>query len=107
MDLTKLTQLAIHINDLFKKLEKKNQVKEWNQQQIMEGFVVDVGDLMRLVMAKENYRTVENVDQKLEHELADCLWSILVLAKLYNIDLKTAFLKTMTELEENITKKLP
>ena len=62
----------------------------------------DVGDLMKLVLAKDGVRDIENVDKKLEHELADCLWSILVLAKEYNIDLEKAFMRTMDELEAKI-----
>jgi NTP pyrophosphatase (non-canonical NTP hydrolase) len=64
----------------------------------MQGFVVDVGDLMRLVMAKSGIRHTDEVDAKLAHELADCLWSVLVLAKLYDIDLEKAFLTTLEEL---------
>ncbi len=70
----------------------------------MEGFVVDVGDLMRLVMAKSGIRRVEDVDGKLEHELADCLWSVLVLSKLYGVDIEKAFLRTMDDLEGVIAK---
>jgi hypothetical protein len=39
--------------------------------------VGDVGDLMKLVMAKEGAREIQDVDEKLQHELAACLWSVL------------------------------
>lgn len=65
----------------------------------MQGFVVDVGDLMKLVMAKAGARRVDDVDRKLAHELSDCLWSVLVLARLYDLDLEKEFLQTMAELE--------
>jgi NTP pyrophosphatase (non-canonical NTP hydrolase) len=39
---------------------------------------------------------------KLGHELADCLWSVLVLSDLYGIDLEEAFLHTMDDLERQI-----
>jgi len=68
----------------------------------MEGFVGDVGDLMKLVMAKEGVRTIEDVDKKLKHELCDCLWSVLVLAKKFDIDIEREFLDKMSELEERI-----
>ena len=73
---------------------------------IMSGFVVDVGDLMRLVMAKEGLRKVDDMDEKLEHELCDCLWSILVLADRFGIKLEEVFPKQMTKLEEAIVKKI-
>ena len=68
----------------------------------MQGFVGDVGDLMKLVMAKNGLRTVDDVDQKLRHELADCLWSVLTLAKLYEVNLEQEFLTTMAEIETKL-----
>lgn len=68
----------------------------------MQGFVVDVGDLMKLVMAKGGAREVPEVDAKLAHELADCLWSVLVLARAYDVDLERAFTRTMDELEAKL-----
>ena len=69
------------------------------------GFVGDVGDLVKLVMAKEGIREVENVDDKLKHELADCLWSILVIASNYGIDIEKSFMETMDELEKRISSE--
>jgi NTP pyrophosphatase (non-canonical NTP hydrolase) len=63
----------------------------WTREQVMQGFVGDVGDLMKLVMAKSGVRDIADVDRKLEHELADCLWSVLVLARLYDVDLEQQF----------------
>ena len=68
----------------------------------MQGFVGDVGDLMKLVMAKSGIRTVPDADRKLAHELSDCLWSILVLARLYDVDLEREFLRTMDGIEQKL-----
>lgn len=68
----------------------------------MQGFVVDVGDLMKLVMAKAGARPVDDVQAKLAHELSDCLWSVLVLAKAYDVDLEKEFVKTMDEIEAKL-----
>ncbi|MFJ9207748.1 hypothetical protein [Streptomyces sp. NPDC102264] len=38
----------------------------------------------------------------LEHELADCLRSVLILAHRYDVDLDAAFLRTMDELDRSI-----
>ena len=70
----------------------------------MQGFVVDVGDLMKLVMAKNGARPVEDLERKLAHELSDCLWSVLVLARLYDVDLEKAFLATMTDIEVKLAQ---
>ena len=68
----------------------------------MLGFVGDVGDLAKLVIAENGKREIENSKEKLEHELADCLWSLIVLAKLYNVDLKQSFWITMEQLEDHL-----
>lgn len=102
MDLAALTDRATAIRDRYAALETQLHGKPWTREQLMAGFVVDVGDLMRLVMAKSGARHVADVDAKLEHELADCLWCVLVLAKAYDVDLERAFLRTMDELETKI-----
>ena len=48
-------------------------------------------------------RDVPNVKEKLEHELADCSWSVIVLAQAHEVDLEAAFLKTMDELEAHLS----
>ena len=45
---------------------------------------------------------MDDVDAKLTHELADCLWSVLVLADKYKIDLASEFMSTMDDLEKRI-----
>ncbi|MCA9884339.1 MAG: hypothetical protein KC708_15260 [Anaerolineae bacterium] len=57
---------------------------------------------MKLVQAKNGVRDIPDVDQKLAHELADCLWSILTLADQYQIDLEQTFLATMDEIEDRL-----
>lgn len=106
MDFKQISQKAIEIRSKYSELEKKKYGKEWTREQIAQGFVVDVGDLMRLVMAKEGVRDIESADDKLAHELNDCLWCILVLANKYNIDLETSFMETMAELETRINSEL-
>jgi len=61
----------------------------------MQGFVVDAGDLMKLVMAKAGARPTRTAGA---HELSDRLWSVLVLARLYDVDLEKEFLATMNGL---------
>ena len=53
-------------------------------------------------MAKHGLREMDDVDAKLAHELSDCLWSVLVLADKYGIDLQQEFLKTMETLDKRI-----
>jgi NTP pyrophosphatase (non-canonical NTP hydrolase) len=96
---------AIEIREKYSAYEKDKVGKVWNNEQIAEGFVGDVGDLVKLVMAKEGYREIEGVNEKLKHELVDCLWSIIVLAHRYGIDLQGAFIETMDHLESKLDNK--
>lgn len=50
------------------------------------------------MQGKAGVRATDDLDAKLAHELADCLWAILTLADLYTVDLETAFTATMEEL---------
>jgi NTP pyrophosphatase (non-canonical NTP hydrolase) len=102
MNLRELTDRAMEVRVKYSQLEEKKNGKKWTRAELAQGFVGDVGDLMKLVMAKEDLREIENVDAKLEHELSDCLWSILVLAHEYNINLESAFLHTMDELNTRL-----
>ena len=103
MELAELTARALQLRQHFAAAEQARNGRAWTREEIMQGFVVDVGDLMKLVMAKAGARPVADVDRKLAHELSDCLWSVLVLAKLYEVDLEHEFLATVATLE----KKLP
>ncbi len=81
MELKQLQQKALEIADQYKQLNRTQGRPDWSAAEYMQAFVGDVGDLAKLVMAKNNFRTIENHDQKIAHELSDCLWAILVLAK--------------------------
>lgn len=106
MTIEELQNRAVEIRDKYDHLNKVKLGVVWNEQQLMAGFVGDVGDLSKIIMAKHGLRAMEDIDQKLAHELSDCLWSILVLASRYDIDLKEEFLKTMDELDSRIEKDM-
>lgn len=106
MDFKQIFQKAIEIRNKYSELEKKKYGKEWTREQIAQGFVGDVGDLMKLLMVKQGIRDIENVDEKIAHELADCLWCVLILANKYDVDLETSFMKTMSKLETRISSEL-
>lgn len=102
MEIIELQKRANEIRDLYDTHNLKERGIKWTRLQLAQGFVGDVGDLQKIVMAKEGLREMDDVDAKLEHELADCLWSVLVLAEKYNVDIETAFLHTMNGLEKRI-----
>lgn len=101
-----LLNRAIEISNKYDELNKTKRGIAWNEQQLMAGFVGDVGDLSKIIMAKHGLRDMDDIDHKLAHELSDCLWSVLVLAAKYHIDLANEFMKTMDELEARIANEL-
>ena len=70
----------------------------------MQGLMGDVGDLVKLVMAHNGLRSIDDADEKIKHELADCLWSVMVLADELGVDLAVEFVKTMDALENRIKR---
>jgi NTP pyrophosphatase (non-canonical NTP hydrolase) len=101
-DLSTLQAQALKVRQLYNELNRKDGHGKWNAKDYTMGFVGDVGDLVKIVMAKENMRSIDDVDTKLKHELSDCLWSLLVIAAHYDIDLESSFTQTMQELETRI-----
>lgn len=107
MEFSQLTERALQVRQRFAGHEQRRTGRTWTREEIMQGFVVDVGDLMKLIMAKAGARPVEQADAKLAHELSDCLWSVLVLAQLYEVDLEKEFLATMDDIERRLASGAP
>ena len=99
MQFRELEQRALAIRGQYASLERRRYGRAWTREEIALGFVGDVGDLMKLALAREGVRAIPDAAEKLAHELADCLWSLLVLADAYEVDLQQAFLRTMDDLE--------
>ena len=53
IDFTTAADRARHIRELYKQLEKRLHGSAWTPQEVMLGYLSDVGELGRLVMAKE------------------------------------------------------
>lgn len=102
LTLEQASDRANEIRSLYAKYEKATYGREWTTQELMLGFLGDVGDLAKLVQATAGVRNIANADEKLAHELADCLWSLLVLAKQLNVNIESAFESTMMSLERNL-----
>lgn len=101
-DLKELMKQAEAIRLQYEELNAKQGKTAWGVRDYAMGFAGDFGDLQKLIMAKENLRDIEDVDAKLAHELADCLWSILVIANYYGLDLEKEFTTTMSRISERI-----
>jgi len=104
MEFQRLIDEALTVRKTYEKKEKQLYGSPWTREEIALGFVGDVGDLAKLVLAESGKRNITNSKEKLGHELADCLWSIIVLSELHDIDLETSFMKTMEELKSHLLK---
>lgn len=65
-----------------------------------------MGDLAKLVTAQEGARDMPGGRDTLGHELADCLWSVLILAAAYDVDLDAEFDRCMDGLETHLRDTL-
>jgi NTP pyrophosphatase (non-canonical NTP hydrolase) len=90
------------VRDAYAVREVERYGRSWNHEELMLGFLGDVGDLAKLVQGKAGVRPRADLDEALAHELADCLWSVLSLADAYGVDLEAAFTRTMTELRKHL-----
>lgn len=70
----------------------------------MLGFVGDVGDLAKFVMADAGTPDIPQHRERLGHELADCLWAVLVIAARSGVDLETEFDSCMDLLGATIAR---
>ena len=103
MEFSQLSERALEIRKHYEAFEEKKFGRSWNLEEITLGFMGDVGDLAKLILAHEGVRAIPDLKAKLEHELADCLWSLMVVAAKCEIDLEKVFLSTMDDLERSLT----
>lgn len=106
MKLSDLEKSALQLNGLYEQLEIKKYGRVWTTEELMLGFAGDVGDLAKLIQANAGIRDIDDHQAKLGHELSDCLWSILVLAKKCGIDLEAEFVKNTRELVDYVNSEL-
>ena len=90
------------VRDRYIAVENRRYGRGWTREEIMLGFLGDVGDLAKLIQAAEGVRDISDAHAKLAHELSDCLWSVIILADAYGIDLAEAFVDTMDEIEAHL-----
>jgi NTP pyrophosphatase (non-canonical NTP hydrolase) len=106
MHFSDLEKLALQLNDLYEEFEVKQWGRVWTTQELALGFVGDVGDLAKLIQARAGVRDIDECKAKLGHELSDCLWSIIILARKFSIDPQTEFSKNTGELIEHVSGEL-
>lgn len=92
---------AGEIRARFAAFETRAHGREWSIEDLVLGLVKDVGDLAAAVQRMNGMRPAGEDDpaDALRHELGDCLWAVLVIARHYDIDLTGAFVSTMDDID--------
>jgi NTP pyrophosphatase (non-canonical NTP hydrolase) len=99
MDFSTMVDRALRVRGQYEVYERRSYGREWSLPELALGLVGDVGDRAKLVQAHEGVRKIDDAAAALEHELADVLWSVIVLAHRCGVDLESSFARTMDELE--------
>ncbi len=94
---------ALQVRRQYAAWEERRYGRAWTAEEVALGLVGDVGDLAKLILAESGVRAIPEARDKLAHELADCLWSLLVLADLHGVDLEQSFFGTMDVLERYLS----
>jgi NTP pyrophosphatase (non-canonical NTP hydrolase) len=105
-DLGLPTARALAVASAYDRLNLGQHGRTWTTEELMLGFVGDVGDLAKLVMADAGTRDIPGHREQLGHELADCLWAVLVIAARSGVDLAAEFDAGMDLLDGIIARKL-
>lgn len=106
MKYSELEESALKLNKLYEELEIKLYGRVWTTEELALGFVGDIGDLAKLIQANAGIRNIDDFKSKLGHELADCLWSVIVLANKCGVDLEAEFSRNIRELTAHVFRKL-
>lgn len=107
MQFQDIIKRARAIKKAYEELNRREGGRVWGASEYAQGLVGDVGDLMKLIMAKKGFRfsAEENVSAALKHELADCVWALLMIADELGINLEKEFIATMNKLESKMTER--
>ncbi|HSL43869.1 MAG TPA: hypothetical protein VK897_10590 [Anaerolineales bacterium] len=102
MELQKLINRAMDLRSQYEKKEKQLYGSPATDEDIAQGFLGDVNNLVKLVKAQHGKANIANHAEKIGSQLSHCLWSVIVLAKIYDVDLEQSFMETMDKLENHL-----
>ena len=102
MEFSTMTARALALRRVLEDHERQKFGRAWSREELALGLVGDIGDLAKLIQAAEGVREIEGIRAKLEHELADVLWSVIVIADQYDVDLEASFVRTMDGIEQSV-----
>jgi len=102
MDFKALAKKVREIKTSYEDYAKEHKKKIWSTNDYIRGLVGDVGDLVKRITVYEDDRTDADVKNEVRHELADCLWSLMIIAQELEIDLEKEFLVNVEYIEQKL-----
>ena len=102
MEFQKLVNRAVDLRTQYEKKEQTLYGAASTDEDIARGFLGDVNNLVKLVMAQHGRREIANSTEKLSSQLAHCLWSVIILSKMHHVDLEQSFMEAMDRLENHL-----
>jgi NTP pyrophosphatase (non-canonical NTP hydrolase) len=102
MEIQKLINRAMDLRRQYEIKETELYGVPATDEDIAQGLSGDVNNLIKLILAEHGKRVIANSKEKLESQLSHCLWSVIVLAKMHNINLEQSFMETMDRLENHL-----
>lgn len=104
MEFSNLLVKTKEIKKAYAEAARRKGRRSWTAEDYANGFVGDVGDLLKLILEKHNSGEDKLLDKKLRHELADCMWSITAIATELDIDLEKEFLINLEYLKQKLAE---
>ena len=102
MDFQKIVHRALDLRRQYEIKETDLYGSPYTSLDLAQGFSGDVNNLVKLIRAERGELQILNSRDKLEAQLAHCLWSVVVLAHIHNVNLETAFMEAMDRLETHL-----
>jgi NTP pyrophosphatase (non-canonical NTP hydrolase) len=102
MEFQKLINRAMDLRRQYEEKEKQLYGAPSTSEVIAQGFAGDVNNLVKLINAENDKSRIVKSKEKLESQLAHCLSSVIVLAKMHDIDLEHSFMEAMDRLENHL-----
>ncbi len=100
---TEAATRSASIRLLYHQLEEAHHGVPWTKQEDVIGFMYDIGELGKLVMAGEGrWKIKGDTNQQLEDKLAECLWWLFCLSGRLDMDVSAIFRRKLAELESSL-----
>ncbi|HEY4520420.1 MAG TPA: hypothetical protein VJJ72_01275 [Candidatus Paceibacterota bacterium] len=104
MQFKDISKKAKEIRKAYNEVNKRNNKKIWDAFDYGQGLVGDVGDLAKLLISFRD-KPRKDTYKKIQHEVGDCLWSLVAIAQELGISLEKEFLVNVEYLEQKMKEK--